>query len=717
MINPALEQAFADHAAMLRERLERTRNLPEDIFLDYVQNPRIHDERVEFFRRRFFAEYFSRVRENEAEYTVLDLNRILAGQAEYAPTDARTLNAGAVLRRGFGRCGELSTVLTDVCRALGVAARQVYASYWSHCDDNHAWVEVYVNGEWHHTGALEPEPMLDRGWYIPAASRAMLIRVPVGEHYEQTHSPETCRKEGLFYYRGRPYITGTPRYARTLRLHLSFLHEDGRPAAGTALRLYLYNDAALRPLLDLKADEQGRAELILGRGTVLMAADLGEEHLVKVLHVHECEDGDDLSLTLKQQSREEAFAALPSPYVQKAPDSDRRLPTLDEGFLELRRRLLAQAAEERRLHAHKRQIRAEQLGRELISRCPEAAGLEERLLSLLKQSAGNAAETARLLTLPQAENALSAEAVTTGGWDTLSLADRTAVLEALPEKDLVDLKADEFPAAYLERRKKEAEESPQPGLELRLRIDSEERLRCGITVLDGEDEETVQEGLYDKEQDVFTFKDLPRKTLLVCAAKRLRSGDCRIWTHIVRADELRAAGDCLQLALDCRSGLTAEQLEEENGRLCAVLPEVPMLSMDKPMGVRAARLDWVCRPEGLTALYILDEGSEPDCHVLQELVERGELPDCLIMAHKTKALINRIRKAFPTLTTDRCYRLLHPETVEELARACFLPDARLPMVLLLDPEGRAVYADNGYRVGMVDMAESMRSLSEQKGNG
>ena len=32
-------------------------------------------------------------------------------------------------------------------------SRQVYTPRWAHTDDNHAWVEAWVNGKWYFLGA------------------------------------------------------------------------------------------------------------------------------------------------------------------------------------------------------------------------------------------------------------------------------------------------------------------------------------------------------------------------------------------------------------------------------------------------------------------------------------------------------------------------------------------------------------------------------------
>lgn len=73
---------------------------------------------------------------------------------------------------------EESVFTVTALRSAGIPARQVYSPRWAHCDDNHAWVEVYVNGGWHFLGACEPEEVLDKGWFTNASSRAMIPFIP-----------------------------------------------------------------------------------------------------------------------------------------------------------------------------------------------------------------------------------------------------------------------------------------------------------------------------------------------------------------------------------------------------------------------------------------------------------------------------------------------------------------------------------------------------------
>ena len=106
---------------------------------------------------------------------IIDINYWCAQEATYQATDDRTISPMGVYKSAFGRCGEESTFGVTAFRSVGIPARQVYAPRWSHCDDNHAWIEVYCEGKWHFLGACEPEEILNKGWFTSASSRAMMI--------------------------------------------------------------------------------------------------------------------------------------------------------------------------------------------------------------------------------------------------------------------------------------------------------------------------------------------------------------------------------------------------------------------------------------------------------------------------------------------------------------------------------------------------------------
>ena len=168
-------RACAEHALMVRERFAWCAALEEEIFFHYVLCPRVNDEDLSEHRSLFFAQLCPRVEGLPLEEAVQAVNRWCHEQASYQLQDDRTASPLTVYRCGSGRCGEESAFLTAALRSVGIPARQVYAPRWSHCDDNHAWVEVLCGERWRYLGACEPEPVLDRGWFGSAAARAVLI--------------------------------------------------------------------------------------------------------------------------------------------------------------------------------------------------------------------------------------------------------------------------------------------------------------------------------------------------------------------------------------------------------------------------------------------------------------------------------------------------------------------------------------------------------------
>ena len=175
-----------------------------------------------------------------------------------------------VLRRTFGRCGEESTLLVSALRSVGIPARQVYAPRWSHCDDNHAWVEAWVDGQWRYLGACEPEVVLDSGWFTAAASKAMLVHTraygaePEGERVES--------KIGNAYL-----INRTAAYANTCILKVRVI-ENGQPKPGAIVRFEIANMAELYPINEQITNETGEVTLEVGFGMIHLHIHDGERY-------------------------------------------------------------------------------------------------------------------------------------------------------------------------------------------------------------------------------------------------------------------------------------------------------------------------------------------------------------------------------------------------------------------------------------------------------
>ena len=247
------------HALAVREQTAWGETIPEDIFLPFVLFPRINNEDPVFYHGPLWERLKPRVAGLSMGEAVLAVNRWCFEQATYRSTDGRTTNALTVIRRGYGRCGEESVLLVSALRACGIPARQIYVPLWSHCDDNHAWVEAWVDGTWRYLGACEPELSLDSGWFTAAASRAMLAHtrawglLPAGERCER----RAC---------GAYILNRTAAYADTALLTVRAT-ENGAPRPGLDVDFQLFNMGDFRSICRKQTDEGGEATLLTGLGT------------------------------------------------------------------------------------------------------------------------------------------------------------------------------------------------------------------------------------------------------------------------------------------------------------------------------------------------------------------------------------------------------------------------------------------------------------------
>ena len=252
----------AEHAVFLRRQAPGA--LSEALFCEYVLPLRVNEEALSDCRALFHALLAPRIEGLSAERAILEINYWCAENMTYRSTDVRTISALDAYRSAYGRCGEESTFLVNALRAVGFAARQIYTPRWAHCDDNHAWVEVWLNGEWRFLGACEPEEMLDRAWFNSAANRAMLIH---SRTFESGARPDFLARRGAV-----TYLNQTARYAPTTRLTVHVRNADGAPIAGAKVSFGILNMGEIYPVAQILTDSNGEAALECGLGSLFVRA-------------------------------------------------------------------------------------------------------------------------------------------------------------------------------------------------------------------------------------------------------------------------------------------------------------------------------------------------------------------------------------------------------------------------------------------------------------
>ena len=260
-----LFSACAAHALLLWERVPSVRALPEQLFLNYILHPRVNEEELCDCRGFFYSQVRERIEGLSAREAILAINEWNAEQVCYRATDERTISALGAWRSGFGRCGEESTFAVNALRAAGIPARQVYTPRWAHCDDNHAWVEVFCDGAWHYLGACEPEPELDRGWFTGAASRAILV------HSRLFGRP--APDDAIISTDGAvTFLNQTARYAPVRTLTVFVREPDGQPSANAEVTFGIVNASQIFPAAVVRTDSTGAARLSCGYGNLIVQA-------------------------------------------------------------------------------------------------------------------------------------------------------------------------------------------------------------------------------------------------------------------------------------------------------------------------------------------------------------------------------------------------------------------------------------------------------------
>ncbi len=381
--------SYAQHALFLRKHVPYCRTVPEDIFLNFVFYPRINTERI-VDCRRFFYDLVSPVTQGlPAAEAALSVNRWCAAQMTYEPTDDRTIDPLSAYFCGLGRCGEESTFCVTVLRAVGIPARQIYVPLWSHCDDNHAWVEVYVDGKWHFFGACEPEPVLDRGWFQAAAARAMLVvsRSFLDDTTDMPSEQLVCRS-GICRM-----LNQTARYAKTVRLTLTVASASSAPIADAWVRVYVPNLGSFGLISALQTDCLGMVHLQIGAGSCLLEAEAGHCFAWQVLQLH----GDTVcTLTPNLQAPQPGIREwdFPAPPAAAAP-----IAPLTADQAQERTKLLLDAQQQRLARQNARA--ADPFEDERLAQCFRQAGRHAPRLLRLCRTYGTLAKALLLSLTPK----------------------------------------------------------------------------------------------------------------------------------------------------------------------------------------------------------------------------------------------------------------------------------------------------------------------------
>ena len=254
-----------DYALKARREMPWGESIPDREFMHFVLPFRVNNENLDSCRMVFYSELKDRVKNLSLYDAVLEVNHWCHEKVTYTPSDSRTSSPLASLKTAYGRCGEESTFAVSAFRAVGIPARQVYTPRWAHTDDNHAWVEVWVDGKWYFLGACEPEPVLNLAWFNAPASRGMLMHTKVFGNYS---GPEDVVNKSSNFTE----INIIDNYAPCSTVNITVVDSFNNPVPDAKVEFKLYNYAELYSIATKKSDANGKTSLMAGKGDLVVWA-------------------------------------------------------------------------------------------------------------------------------------------------------------------------------------------------------------------------------------------------------------------------------------------------------------------------------------------------------------------------------------------------------------------------------------------------------------
>ena len=313
-----------------RQEMPWGKSIPEEEFLHFVLPLRVNNENLDNFREVMYNEITQRVKGMDMKQAALEINHWCHEKVNYRGTDSRTSAPLSTVKKTFGRCGEESTFTVTAMRTAGIPARQVYTPRWAHSDDNHAWVEVWIDGKWNYLGACEPDVDLNMGWFSEPATRIMLVHTRAYGHY--------LGNENVIVGEDRfSELNLSPNYATTKKITISVKKADGTPADSAKVEYQLYNYAEYYPIAKAFTNTAGTANLTTGMGDLIVWAAKDGKFAYQKFSVPET---DTLELVLSQTvpaNKSESFDLVP-PHAAKVElnvteearkENDRRLALED----------------------------------------------------------------------------------------------------------------------------------------------------------------------------------------------------------------------------------------------------------------------------------------------------------------------------------------------------------------------------------------------------
>jgi len=243
-------------------------NYPVDFFLSYVAKQTVSDEPLTAYRNILLKDGL----QNIINTTNTDLEKYHAvtlwcvSRIQFQQTSGRDQSPVDIVQKSLiGRCEEMQILLVSACRTIGLPARPAYTPWWAHTDNNHAWTEIYLDGEWHYTGDMDMAWFPDNTWFSDLVDKTVLILAD--------GTLTTWKDEVLIKGKYDAVINSTANYTkeRSRIVKIKVLNKNNVPIPNANVIPMVFNWGSLRSLINLTTDKNGYLEFTTGRGAFYLS--------------------------------------------------------------------------------------------------------------------------------------------------------------------------------------------------------------------------------------------------------------------------------------------------------------------------------------------------------------------------------------------------------------------------------------------------------------
>jgi hypothetical protein len=305
----------------------------DEFFLSYVAKITVSDEAISNYRYLFENDHYY---DEDYEFSGLNLKKIRSEIKDpielyrkmclistellrYKQTSGRDQSPlDIAVKSQYGRCEESQILFAALCRTVGIPTRPASTPWWAHQDDNHAWVEVFLNGKWHYSGDADGGYWPNQTWFTSLVNKMVIITadgtLPAPDDEVLSQDQYGAVINSIKYYAGE----------NTRTLKLKVIDKDGKAVAKANLGIDVYNYYSLRPQTFTQTDDKGEKTITVGQGAFFIMA--FKDSLSTLQYVPSNQEKElSYTFTLKQSNLPEikAFMHYPNykPEFKDAPQS------------------------------------------------------------------------------------------------------------------------------------------------------------------------------------------------------------------------------------------------------------------------------------------------------------------------------------------------------------------------------------------------------------